>query len=58
MTAAADRCADRRCPQVYVFLFEDRAPGFAGIYSLRTFSAENVPRETVIAFESCDDAMR
>lgn len=44
--------------QVYVILFGVGQRDTEGIYSLRAFSADGVPHETIISFESEEDALR
>lgn len=44
--------------QVYVLLFGVGERDTEGIYSLRAFSDDGLPQETIIAFEAEDDAQR
>lgn len=48
-----------RVQEVFVFLFSDGETTMdAGIYSLRTSNPEQVPKETVVAFQCLSDAER
>jgi hypothetical protein len=48
----------RNMREVFVLLFGVGQKDTEGIYSLRAVSEEGLPTETIIAFESMDDAVR
>jgi hypothetical protein len=58
LLAARNQDVVNRIPDVYVILFGVGLKTPEGIYSLKAFTTEGLPEETIIVFELEEDAIR